>query len=200
MTGVRERAASAFLAPAPPAPAPAAAPERFAPRALVLGSERDAVPVAAALAAGLRERAPAAVLITWPSPEPPRPALGTPGAARLVAGLQLRGLEAVARGRLAWLALAPAELGLARRALAGADAPVVIAITGPRTAATDALLAEQDHVLLVLPDDADPRLAELAREALADARAGAPIVRGPLTAPGSRAAALAGWGRLRLPS
>jgi len=202
MTGVLERAASAFIAPAPPSPGPVAAPPRFAPRALVLGSARDGVPVAAALAGGLRERAPAAVLITWPSPEPPRPALGTPGASRLVAGLQLRGLEAVARGRLAWLALAPADLGLARRALAAAEGPVVVAITGPRCAAIDALLAEQDHVVLVLPDDADPRLAELAREGLTEARAGlgAPIVRGPLTAPGARAAALAGWGRLKVPA
>ena len=73
--------------------------------------------------------------------------------------------------------------------------PVVIAITGPRSAASDALLAEADHVLLVLPDDADPRLAELARAGL-----DSPIVRGPLTAPGARAAALAGWGRLKVPA
>ena len=191
MTGVLERAASAFIAPAPPTPEPVA---RFAPRALVLGSERDAVPVAAALAGGLRERAAAAVIITWPSAEPPRPALGTPGASRLVAGLQLRGLDAVARGRLAWLALGEVDLGLARRALTIGDAPVVIAITGPRSAASDALLAEVDHVLLVIPDDADPRLADLARASLAS-----PIVRGPLTAPGARAAALAGWGRLKVP-
>jgi len=195
MTGMLERAASAFIAPAPPAPEPVAAPARFAPRALVLGSERDAVPVAAALAGGLRERAAAAVLVTWPVAEPPRPALGTPGASRLAAGLQLRGLEAVARGRLAWLALGEADLGLARRALAVGDVPVVIAVTGPRSAASDALLAEADHVLLVLADDADPRLAELARASL-----DSPIVRGPLTAPGTRAAALAGWGRLKVPA
>jgi hypothetical protein len=193
MTGVLERAASAFIAPAPPTPEPVAA--RFAPRAVVLGGERDAVPVAAALAGGLRERAAASVLVTWPVAEPPRPALGTPGASRLVAGLQLRGLEAVARGRLAWLALGEAELSLARRALAAPDVPVVIAITGPRSAASDALLAEADQVLLVLPDDADPRLAELAGASL-----DSPTVRGPLTAPGARAAALAGWGRLKVPA
>jgi hypothetical protein len=203
MSGLLERAASAFVAPAPPSPpvAPAIAPPRFAPRALVLGAARDAVPVAAALAGGLRERekAAGAVLITWPSPEPPRPALGTPAAARLVAGLQARGLAAVARGRLAWLALGHDELALARRALAAVDVPVVVAITGPRSAATDDLLTEQDHIVVVLPTDADPRLGELALEGLAEC--GIPVVvRGPLTTPGAHTTALAGWGRLRLPT
>ena len=180
MSGLLERAASAFVTPSP-APEPAVAPPRFAPRALVLGSARDAVPVAAALAGGLRERerAAGAVLVTWPSPDPPRPALGTPAASRLVANLQSRGLAAVARGRLAWLALGDDELDLARRALAAVDVPAVVAITGPRTAATDELLAEQDHVVLVAPPDADPQLAELARQGLAEQ--GIPVVvRGPL--------------------
>jgi hypothetical protein len=195
VTGVLERAASAFIAPAPPASAPAApaaSPVRSAPRALVFGSARDALPVAAALAAGLREREAAAVLVAWPHAEAPRAALGTPGATRLGAGLRLRGLEAVARGRLAWVALGDDELGLARRAFA-VDAPVVVGISGPRTAATDALLAEADHVVVVLPENADPRLVELAVAGLHSA-----VVRGPLTAPGARAAALAGWGRLKV--
>ena len=76
--------------------------------------------------------------------------------------------------------------------------PAVVAISGPRTAATDQLLAEQDHVVLVAPPDADPQLAELARQGLAEQ--GIPVVvRGPLITPGARATALAGWGRLRLP-
>jgi hypothetical protein len=202
MSGLLERAAAALIEPAPaPPPQPVAAPPRFAPRVLVLGAPRDAVPVAAALAGGLRERekAAGAVLIAWPSPDPPRPALGTPGAARLVAGLQARGLNAVARGRLAWLALASTDLALARRALVAVDVPVVVAITGPRSAAADELLAEQDHIVLVLPTDADPRLAQLAREDLAE-RSIPVSVRGPLTTPGASTAALAGWGRLRLPA
>ncbi len=197
MSGLLDRAASAFVTAAPE---PAVAPPRFAPRALVLGSARDAVPVAAGLAGGLRERerAAGAVVVTWPSPDGPRPALGTPAASRLVANLQSRGLTAVARGRLAWLALGHDELALARRALAAVDVPAVIAISGPRTAATDELLAEQDHVVLVAQPDADPQLSELAREGLAEH--GIPVVvRGPLITPGARATALAGWGRLRLP-
>jgi hypothetical protein len=202
MSGLLERAAAAFVEPAPPAPPPpVAAPPGFAPRVLVLGAPRDAVPVAAALAGGLRERekAAGAVLIAWPSPEPPRPALGTPGAGRLVAGLRARGLRAVARGRLAWLSLGQDELGLARRALASVDVPVVVAITGPRSAATDELLAEQDQIVVVLPAEADPRLGRLAVDGLAEC--GIPVlVRGPLTAPGAHTTALAGWGRLRLPT
>ena len=103
MSGLLERAASVFVA----APEPVAAPPRFASRALVLGAAPDAIPVAAALAGGLREqeRAAGALLIVWPAGEPPRAALATPAASRLVAGLRARGLEALARGRLAWLAL-----------------------------------------------------------------------------------------------
>jgi hypothetical protein len=200
MSGLTERATSAFVAPSPQ-PEPAAAPPRFAPRALVLGTPRDAVPVAAALAGGLREqdRAAGAVLVTWPAPEAPRPALGTPGASRLVANLRSRSLAAVARGRLAWLALGADELALARRALAAVDVPAVVAVTGPRTTAADELLADQDQLVLVVPGDADPRLVELARDGLAEWNV--PVtVRGPLLSPGTRTTALAGWGRLRLPA
>jgi hypothetical protein len=199
MSGLAERAA-AFVAPSP-APEPAVAPPRFAPRALVLGTPRDAVPVAAALAGGLREqdRAAGAVLITWPAPEAPRAALGTPGASRLVANLRSRSLPAVARGRLAWVALDTDGPALARRALAVVAVPAVVAVTGPRTAAADELFAEQDQIVLVVPADADPRLVELARDGLAEWNV--PVtVRGPLLNPGARTTALAGWGRLRLPA
>lgn len=197
MSGLLERAAAAFVTPAPE-PAIAVSPPRFAPRALVLGAARDAVPVAAALAGGLRERerAAGALLVAWPAADGPRAALGTPGASRLVTGLRARGLDAVARGRLAWLALAADDLALARRALAAVDVPAVAAVTGPRSAATDALLAEQDQIVLVVPADADARLVALARDGLAEWNV--PVcVRGPL-APGARAAALAGWGRLKV--
>jgi hypothetical protein len=199
MSGLLERAAAVFVAPAP-ASAPPPASLRFASRALVLGSERDAVPVAAALAGGLRERerASGAVLVTWPSAEAPRPALATPAAARLVAGLQARGLAAVARGRLAWLALGREDLGLARRALASVDVPTVVVVTGPRSSGVDDLLAEQDQVVLVTADD-DPRMTELVRDGLAEYNVPL-LVRGPLSTPGSRATALAGWARLRLPA
>ena len=77
--------------------------------------------------------------------------------------------------------------------------PVVVAITGPRSAATDELLPEQDQIVLVVPTDEDQRLTDLARSGLAEYNV--PLtIRGPLTAPGARTTALAGWGRLRLPA
>jgi len=175
------------------------APPRFAPRALVLGRPDDAVPVAAALAGGLREehRAAGALLVTWPFAAPPRAALGTPSASRLAARLQVRGLDAVPRGRLAWLALAAGELALASRAIAAVDVPAVIAITGPRTAATDTLLDEQDLIVLVVGPDAEPALEAVALAGLE--RGSAPVVtHRPLESPAARPAAMAGWGRLRL--
>ncbi len=181
------------------APGGVVEPPRFAPRALVLGRPSEAVPVAAALAGGLREqhRAPGALFVAWPATAPPRAALATPAASRLAARLQARGLDAVARGRLAWLALRPDELALAARAAAAVDVPVVVAVTGPRTPATDALLAEQDLVVLVVGPDAQPELETLALASLADCAAPV-LIRHPLDSPGARPAAMAGWGRLRL--
>jgi hypothetical protein len=186
MSGLLERAVSA-------------APPRFAPRALVLGHSEAAVPIAAALAGGLREQHHAAggLLVTWPTAAPPRAALGTPSASRLAARLQARGLSAVSRGRLAWLALAADELPLAARAVAAVDVPAVIAVTGPRTAATDSLLADQDVVVLVVGSDAEPGLEALALGGLEGCPAPV-VVRRPLEAPGARPAAMAGWGRLRV--
>src|SRR4051812_50227509 len=97
MSGLLERAAEALRAA--PADASAALP-RFAPRALVLGRPDDAIPVAAALAGGLREqdRAAGALLVVWPSAAPPRPAPGTPAASPPPPRAQGRGLRAGARG------------------------------------------------------------------------------------------------------
>ena len=131
----------------PPArPASHLARSSSAPRAT-----RSPSPLRSPAACARRERPGGAVLVTWPATEAPRPALGTPAASRVVAGLRARGLDAVARGRLAWLALGHDDLALARRALAAVDVPVVVAITGPRSTATDELLADQDQVVLVVP-------------------------------------------------
>jgi hypothetical protein len=183
----------------PMAPDAGVEPPRFAPRALVFGRTAEAVPVAAALAGGLREqhRAAGALIVAWPSAAPPRATLGTPAASRLAARLQARGLDAVARGRLAWLALRSDELPLAARAAAGVDVPAVIALTGPRTPATDALLADQDLVVLVVGPDAQPGLEALALDGLAGCPAPV-VVHRPLDTPAARPAAMAGWGRLRL--
>lgn len=189
MSALLERAARDLGAGAP----------RFAPRALVFGRPEEAVPVAAALAGGLREqhRAAGALLVAWPSATPPRAVLGTPAASRLAARLQVRGLAAVARGRLAWLALRPEELTLAARAAAAVDVPVVVALTGPRTASTDALLTEQDLVVLVVAPGAEPGLELLALAGVTGCAAPV-VVQRPLDTPGARPAAMAGWGRLRL--
>ncbi len=191
MSALLERAAAAFDPPDVVA--------RLAPRVLVLGRPGEAVPVAAALAGGLRERhrAAGALLVTWPSVAPPRAALGTPAASRLAARLQARGLEAAARGRLAWLALRSHELPLAARAGAAVDVPAVIAVTGPRTAATDELLEDQDLVVLVLGPDAEPGLESLTLAGLHGCAAPV-VVQRPLQSPGARPAAMAGWGRLRV--
>jgi hypothetical protein len=194
MSGLLERAAAAFSPPVS-----ALDPPRFAPRAVVLGRPGEAVPVGAALAGGLREqyRAAGALFAVFPSSGPPRAALATPAASRLAARLQARGLDAVARGRLAWLALGPDDLALAARAAAAVEVPSVLAVTGPRTGATDALLAEQDLVVLVVGPDAEPGLEALALAGLSGCPATV-VVQRPLDAPGARPAAMAGWGRLRL--
>jgi hypothetical protein len=192
VSALLERAASTLGQPVTTTP-------RFASRALVLGPADDARPVAAALAGGLREqeRAASALLATWPAGMPPHAALATPAASRLAARLRARGLDAVARGRLAWLALGPDQLALAARAVAAVDGPAVIAVTGPRTAASDALLADQDLVVLVVGAGAQPGLETLALAGLRHCAAPV-VVRRPLDSPGARPAALAGWGRLRL--
>jgi hypothetical protein len=198
-------------------------------RAAVLGAPRDAVPVAAALAGALlaRDAAPAAMVMTWcassdgaavpgptlvplgdPAAPPPRPPAApstrpaTRGAARVASRLASRGLAATARGRLAWLALDehPVAAALAARRVAGAlDLPVVLALTGSRVAALDALLADQDLVVLAVPEP-EGALARLALAGLAESPtaviACAPLPRGP-----QRLLALAGLsGRHAVPA
>ena len=167
---------AALREPAPAFPPPAlqldTAPPAtsFPPRVAVLGRRRDAVPVAAALAGALRadHGSPAAAVAVWdPAPgDDPAAAPAAPAAARLAARLTARGLEATARGRLAWLRLPdhPVSAALAARKLAAAvDVPVVVVLAGPRTAVFEALLREQDLVVVVTPDPGGA-LARLAVE------------------------------------
>ena len=188
-------------------------PSRYSPRAAVLGSAADAPPVAAALANALRGRrgAPAAVAVWAPPPrsgdpgpppavanEPPGGAAAAPrsgppaslAASRLAARLTARGLPAAARGRLAWLRLLdhPVAAALAARRLSGAlEAPLVIAVAGPRSDALEGLLREQDLIVVVAREPDGP----LARLALArcdvPSIACAPLPHGP-----ARLLALAG--------
>ena len=200
MTGLLARAASAFVEPAPALVAPAAAAlpaGRPRARARPSGRRDSGRRRPGRRAAGARARA-AAVLVTWPG-EPPRPALAARPAQRLAARLDARGLEAVARGRLAWLALSGPSVGAAAaavRAEAATEVPAVVAVTGPRCGALDALLDERDLIVVVLPRDADPALAELALAGLA-ARRATVVVCPPLESAPLRLLALAGRGRLR---
>ena len=90
-------------------------------------------------------------------------------------------------GRLAWLALAPDDLALATRAVAGVDVPAVIAVTGPRTTATDDLLADQDLIVLVIsttPSPASSRSPSPAFRALHRTSPRPPPARHPGRPPG----------------
>jgi hypothetical protein len=135
----------------------------------VLGRPAGAVPAAAALACELRvaHGSAAAVVATWvpgadrcPAPRGP----GSPAAARVAARLTARGLAAAAHGRLAWLALddhVVAASVAARRASAALDVPLVVALCGPRCDIVEALLGEQDLVVVVTADPHAP-MARLA--------------------------------------
>ena len=166
---------------------PDAAPQREADRpsavapgggltsAAVLGRPGEAEPVAAALALGLarhaRSRAATVAVLAAPPAGPDDAA--TPASAeaassggfraawRLAGRLAAHGLPARGRGRLAWVAVPVEErLASARRAVV-AGAPSVLAVTAPRTADLEAVLAEQDLIVLVTaqPDGALARAA-----------------------------------------
>lgn len=152
------------------------------PAHAVLASARDAAALGAALglAVARERRAPCVLVCCWTGESGAghgwRGPAG-PAARRLAAGLMARGHDAVAAGRLVRVSLpcdADAAMAAARRAIAAAGtAPTVLAIGGPREATVDALLAEQDHVLIAgRPGDGE-RLAALAAERLdhRDARA-----------------------------
>jgi hypothetical protein len=178
---VLHRAAGFFLAPAA---APQAETLSLSPamRAVVLGAAREAAPLAAAVALSLR--APAALAAVWePGAPDVRPSAATRAAARLAARLAAHGLPAVARGRLAWLALADgaeAAAAAVRRASAIVEGPLVTALTGARPPVLDDLVAEHD-LAVVAADPASP-LAHAALAALAGrgvaAEACAPLGRG----------------------
>jgi hypothetical protein len=166
---VLDRAAGWFVAPPAERPRPAvvAAPPDHAPRAVVLGAPDDAPALAGALAGALRtaSRSATAAVAVWASTvqvdsRPAAAPLAFPAARRLAGRLALRGLDARARGRLAWLDRATVE---DVQRLNSLDAPLVLAVGAPRTAAIDSLLAEQDLIAIV---DADPD-GPLARMAVA---------------------------------
>ena len=196
MSGVLERAAGFFLAPAAQSSAATTAPAP-ASRAVVLGSAADAMPLAAAIA-----MSPGSLVAVWSSDDAVgvgvrpygRHRIATRAAAQLAARLSARDLDAAARGRLAWLALPPdpaAAAATLRRASALVDASLVTALCGPRPSELDGLVAEHDLAVVAAPPDtplARAGVAELAAVGVT-AWACAPLPRGLM-----RTLALAGVG------
>lgn len=198
MSGILERAAEFFLAPAA-APAADTATLPPAVRAVVLGSGSDAGPLAAAAALSFRAgaRAPAAVVATWPG-EAMRPSAATRAAALLARRLTTHDRPAVARGRLAWLALPeePAAAAAAvRRASALVDGPLVTALGGARPPELESLVAEHDLAIVAAAPDTALARAAVARLTSSGVPASAcpPIRRGV-----ARTLALAGLAAPRI--
>jgi hypothetical protein len=161
-----------FVAPGEaPQPACAGRAPRTPAGVAVIAAAQDAPALASALGLALARvhRAPVVAVCVWGGARPapaPRRAPALPAARRLAAALAARGHDARAAGRLAvvWLEGSGEEAALmARRVLAAAGAaPAVLALGGPRTAAFDALLADQDLVVVGTRSGADPVLARLA--------------------------------------
>jgi hypothetical protein len=146
----------------------------------VLTTAADAPALGAALGLALalagRLRAPAVVVCVWTAGAPSRSswrAPATPAARRLVAVFDARGLAARAAGRLALVQQPPvaadAAAGARRAIAASGAAPAVLALGGPRVADFDALLAEQDLLVVATPSGTDPALARLALAGLSSA-------------------------------
>jgi hypothetical protein len=169
----------AFVRPAAVRKTPAAAPRRAARIALVCAAEdAAALGVAAASILVRRHRADCALACVW-APEGASRALGESGplagraARRLANALAARDVPSTARGRLAIAAPpgdpATSSAPAAARALAAAGAaPTVLALGGPRERAFDALLADQDLVVVATRPSASGPLADLALAAVAD--------------------------------
>ena len=200
MSGVLQRAAGFFLAPPAAAERPVAATLPPAARAVVLGQAADATPLAAALALSLRAAAgaPTALVAVWAPDARAERAASTRAASRLAARLTAHDIPAIARGRLAWHALAPepaAAAAAVRRASAIVEGPLVTALTGARPAELEELVEEHD--LAIVAADPGSSLARAALARLAD-RGVAGTACAPLGRGLPRKLALAGFAAPRL--
>lgn len=151
---------------------------RTPPGVAVLTAAADAPATGAALGLALarRERAPVAAVCVLGAGGPGRPAWRAPAhpaARRLAAALAARGHDARAAGRLALVRVVGSDCQAAsdaRRVLAAAaHAPAVLALGGPRSVSVDALLADQDLVVVAARAGADPVLTRLAVDGLSAA-------------------------------
>jgi hypothetical protein len=179
--------------------AAAAAAARRVPRAaavLCAAEDAPAVGVAAAALLARRARAACGLALVWrgsgASPRPEAGPRGARAARRLAAAIGARDIPAVACARTVQVALpeAPEEaLAVARRAAAAAgDTPVVVVLGGPRPEAFDAVLAEQDRLLVLTRPGVDDAVAALAVAGLP----GDAVARSVALGPAARALARAG--------
>ena len=165
MTALLDAIARAFVAPTTvPRAEPASA--VAAPSAAVCGP--GAEPVACSLALLLRRRGPV-IVCRWGVGGRRGALPASAGARRLAASMNARGLSAQASGRLVSVALdempSVAAAEAARATAAAGEAPVVLALCGPRDPAFDDVLAAQD-VAIVAVQDAPQELVRLAVAAL----------------------------------
>jgi hypothetical protein len=166
VTALLDAIARIFVAPASAAARSAPVAAVAVPSAAVCGPGAESL--ACALALLLRRHGPA-VVCAWGAGPWRAGAPATAGARRIAASMVARGLAAHASGRLAVVALdatpSIAAAEAARAAAAAGEAPVVVALCGPRDAAFDQLLAEQD-VAVVSSADAPEELVRLGVAAL----------------------------------
>ena len=156
--------------PSPPGRAIASA---GAPRAVAIlcaAEDARALGVAAAGLLARRARVSCALVCLWtPFEARPRSDARPPAsraARRLAVMLASRGHDVVACGRAAVVVLpadpAEAVTAAARAGAAAGATPAVLVLGGPRAAAFDDLLAEQDRLLVVSRPAADPAIGALA--------------------------------------
>lgn len=184
MTALLGALARAFVAPRPAGESAAVA-AAAAPCVAICGPAAE--PLACALALLLVRHGPV-VVCAWGGGSRRVEVPPTAAARRLARSLAARELAARASGRLVAVTLADdaavAAGQIGRASAAAGGAPVVTALCAPRHDAFDALLAEQDAVVVAAASE-PPALVRLATEALADAGARA------LTVPGLSAVAAA---------
>jgi hypothetical protein len=148
VTGLFDRLAAAFVAPAPtPELGRWTPPEPpRPPRVAVLCRPGDALAAGGAVALAVAAGGPAAVVVWGAEPATLRAPAGR-AARRLALRLADRGHTASATGRLVHVhADTPAEV--VRVAAATGDAPSVAVLAAPRDTAADRVLGDHDHVLV----------------------------------------------------
>ncbi|MFN8130487.1 MAG: hypothetical protein U0R70_02930 [Solirubrobacteraceae bacterium] len=193
MTGARARVAAVFVRPALPAGLAVRARQ---PAVVALACHpADAWAAAGAAALGLRAGdEPAAVAVLGPARPPAVRAPASRPARGLAGALRASGIAAEAAGRTVRASLPGGEaaaVAAVERIAAVCAGPVVLALTGPRSAPLDALLARLDAVAVVPRAGADAALTAATAASLADL--GRPVAAcGALPAGPERAAAAAG--------